>query len=145
MKQYKIPVFLFLLFSVFQCPAQTEIEDHKEDRIDIEYKACVAKDSSSANICNCAFVAYDDWNKEMESAYKKLMRTLKKDKDKDALKNAQAAWVAFKDAEFKSYDYMFNRPGGNYCGMRQDGRIDIVRTRTLQLRNYIESLKKNAK
>jgi len=135
-------LFLILLLTAgSESRAQTVRTERKEDRIDIEYNECLNKDSSSANICNCAFVAYDKWNKEMDNAYKKILKNLKKEKDKNALKQAQAAWVVFKDAEFKAYDFMFNIPGPNWCSLRQDGRIDVVRARTLQLRSYAESFK----
>jgi uncharacterized protein YecT (DUF1311 family) len=140
--QFRKLLLIVLLFSVFQSRAQTARVERKEDRIDIEYDNCLSKDTSTANICDCAFVAFDKWNKELDAAYKKLLRNLKKEKDKDALKQAQAAWVVFKDAEFKAYDFMFNIPGPNWCSLRQDGRIDIVRARTLQLRSYAESFKK---
>jgi len=131
-----------LLITASQSRAQTVGEDHKEDRIDVEYNECITKDSSYANICNCAFVAYDKWTKELDIAYKKLLKNLKKETDKTALKQAQAAWILFKDAEFKAYDNIFNIPGGKWCGLRQDGRIDIVRGRALQLRSYAEALRK---
>jgi len=131
--------FLSILFFSFSCSAQEE----KKDEIDITYQACLAKDSSTANISACAFVAYGKWNKEMDNTYKKLLKSLKKEKDRAALKQSQAAWVMYRDAEFKSYDNMFNLPGSKYCLIRQDGRINIVRARTQQLREYAEDLKKH--
>lgn len=130
-----------LLLAAFQCPAQATKLERKEDNIDIEYNNCINKDTAYANICNCAFVAYDKWNKELDNAYKKLMKSLKKDADKSALKTAQSAWLSFKNAEFKAYDNIFNLPGGKWCSLRQDGRIDVIRDRALQLRSYAEALK----
>jgi uncharacterized protein YecT (DUF1311 family) len=140
-KYFKNLSLIVLLASAANGHAQTLREERQEDRIDVEYNECLNKDSSSVNICNCAFVAYDKWNKELDNAYKKVLKTLKKEKDRDALKQSQTAWVVFKDAEFKAYDFMFNIPGTNWCSLRQDGRIDIVRARTLQLRSYAESFK----
>ena len=77
----------------------------------------------------------------MNEAYKKLLKELKKEKDKTALKQAQTTWLAYRDATFRSYDMMFDIPGGNWCRLRHDDRIDIVRTRALQLQNYYEVLK----
>ena len=127
-----------LLLSAGNCLAQA-ISD--EDPIDREYNSCILKDSSSANICACAYFAYGKWEGEMDNAYKKLNRILKKDSDKAALKQSQTAWKAYRDAEFSSYDHMFNRPGGNWCGIRQDNRIEVVRARAIQLRGYLEALK----
>ena len=134
---------LFILLVIAsQSHGQIVKEDRKEDHIDIEYNECLAKDSTYVNLCNCAFVAFDKWNKELDVSYKKLLKNLKAEKDKNSLKQAQAAWLIFRDAEFKAYNNIFNIPGGKWCGLRQDGRIDIVRERALQLRNYAESFKK---
>ncbi len=131
-------LILFLLVA-FHVSAQTV----KEDAIDIAYRDCLLKDTSSGNIDACAFIAYGKWDKELDKAYGKLMKELKKTKDKAALKQSQAAWKAYRDAEFTSYNNMFNCPGNKWCMRRQDGRIDIVRARVLQLRSYAEAMKKN--
>ena len=110
--------------------------------IDIAYQKCVGNDTSCVTISDCAFAAYDKWNKEMEHAYKRLLGTLKKAKDKAAVKKAQAAWIAYRDATFQAYDNMFNIPGSKWCRARHDDRIDLVRARLLQLNNYNETFKK---
>ena len=135
----KILFIPFFLVAAINCRAQTA----KEDRIDAEYHKCLLKDTSYATLCNCSFEAFGKWDKEMDKTYKKLLNTLKKDKDKTALKQSQKAWLAYKDAEFNNYNNMFNQPGNKWSILRQDGRVEIVRARTLQLRNYLEALKKN--
>ena len=113
----------------------------KQERIDDEYAKCLTKDTSYSNICNCAFEAFGKWDKEMDRAYKKLLNEVKKEKDKSAIRLSQKAWLAYKDAEFACYNDIFNQPGNKWSLLRQDGRIDIVRARTLQLRHYQESVK----
>ena len=129
------------------CPSRkysqrNSAQDKKENDIDKEYLACVANDTACPNVSDCAFRAYDRWNKEMEDAYKKLLHELKKEDEKEALKQAQDAWLNYRDYTFKSYDMMFDIPGNKWCRLRHDDRIDIVRTRALQLQNYFEVLKK---
>ena len=136
MNIHKAIFFLVLFFSFVQGHAQTI----KEDRIDEEYGKCLQKDTAYANICDCAFVAFGKWNKEMDKTYDKLLRNLKKEKDRTALKAAQRAWVTYKEAEFNTYNNIYNLPGNKWCTLRQDGRIAIVKTRTLQLRQYLESV-----
>jgi len=116
-------------------------QDVKEDRIDEEYRKCLLSDTSYANVADCSFAAFGKWDKEMNKAYNKLLDRLKKEKEKDALKQAQAAWKSYKDAEFTAYDFMFNQPGNKMSLMRAEGRIEVVRERTLQLRAYLEALK----
>ena len=115
-------------------------QTRKEDRIDEEYQKCIAKDTSYVNLSNCAFVAFAQWDKEMEKTYKKLLKATKKGKDMNALIQAQKAWVAYKNAEFNSYNNMYNLPGNKWSMLRLDSRIELVRARTLQLRGYLESL-----
>ena len=126
-----------LLLAAQPCIGQTK----GQSDIDEEYKACLAKDTTNATICGCAYTAYGKWDGEMNSVYKKLYKSLKRDKDRLSLKQAQTAWMAFRDAQFKSYDIMFNLPGGKYCTVRQDGRIDIVRARALQLQSYLQDIR----
>lgn len=136
MKQLSI---IFLLLMAVPCLAQTE----RQETNDLEYRGCLAKDSSAANINLCAFTAYAKWDKEMNKAYKKLLNTLSKPEDKAAVKQSQSAWIAYKNAEFKSYDCMFNHPGNQWCLLRQNSRIGMVRARTVLLYNHLDVMKQN--
>ena len=132
------PIALALVFVTNLCSAQTR----KEEDIDIDYKKCILNDSTCVTVSDCAFTAFGRWEKEMNKVYDKLLHELKKQDDKKALKAAQSAWLAYRQATFASYDMMFNIPGDKWCRLRHEDRIDIVRTRTLQLRAYYEILKK---
>ena len=129
---------IILCGTITRASAQTA----KEDPIDVAYKACLLKDTSCANIGDCAFVAYGKWDKEMQHAFSKLLAVTKKEKDQAALKASQKAWEAYRDATFHAYDNMFNLPGNKFCLARHTDRIEMVRDRTMQLRNYIETFKK---
>ena len=63
-------VFLLMFMSSH---AQTA----RQKEIDETFRNCVTKDTTYANISNCAFVAYAKWDKEMADAYKKLMHEQK--------------------------------------------------------------------
>ena len=77
----------------------------------------------------------------MNKAFNGVLKSLKLSKDKTAFKHAQSAWLAFRDAEYKSFDNMFNNASYQWCKMRADSRITIVKTRAIQLNNYYDSLK----
>ena len=136
MKKSILFVMLLSVVSGISARAQTP----KEDRIDEEYHQCLLKDTSYANVSACSFAAYSKWDKEMNKTFNKFIGKLKKDKDKAAMKQSQKAWLAYRDAEFSSYNFMFDRPGNRWSVLRQEGRIEIVRERTLQLRAYLEAL-----
>lgn len=131
------------VFFIFFCISGTVVygQTEREDVIDLEYHDCLRKDSSYANICDCAFVAYGRWDKELNKTYDKLLKTIRKEEDKETLRQSQKAWLAYRDAEFTTYNYIFNLQGNRWCSIRQNERIEMVRSRTLQLRYYLESLK----
>jgi uncharacterized protein YecT (DUF1311 family) len=131
-----LPV-LFLVALNFSVAAQD-----RQFPIDREYQECLAKDTSAGNLYNCSFEAYAAWDRMMDKEFKKLIRNLRSDKDKSAMKQAQTAWMAYRDAEFKSYDNMFNRPGSYWIRMRAQGRIEVVRARALQLAAYNTDIEK---
>jgi uncharacterized protein YecT (DUF1311 family) len=115
-------------------------QEKTDEKLDERFKACLDKDTSACNIYNCAFEAYAEWDKIMDREYKRLLKNLKNNKDKNALKSTQSTWVTYRDNEFKAYDNMFNRPGTFWVRQRATGRVDIVRTRALQLQQYNEAL-----
>ena len=134
-------LLVVFIFCISTCFAQSATMDP----IDIEYKECLSKDTSTSNLYICAFETYAKWDKQMDREYKKLQKKIKREKDKKALVQAQNAWVSFRDFEFKSYDNMFNQPGYNWVLQRANGRIDLVRARTMQLKAYNDAFDKKRK
>jgi uncharacterized protein YecT (DUF1311 family) len=135
-----IRLLLLSAFTLTICLNTRAQSFDKKDPIDQSYEDCLRKDTSIANISNCAYVAYAKWNKELEKYYNKIQRELKKAKDKSSFIQSQRAWQAYRDAEFNSYDNMFNRPGDRWTYIRANNRVDIVKARVLQLREYYEIL-----
>jgi uncharacterized protein YecT (DUF1311 family) len=132
--------FLFLstvFFISINCRAQTE---ETEDPIDREYKTCIGNDTSSSTISNCAYIAYGKWESELERYYSRIMKALSKPADKTAFKQSEDAWVAFQNAEFGSFNHMFNIPGNKWYLLRLNSRIDVLKTRVLQLRQYYDTI-----
>ena len=135
------PINCFLTFLLLALSFHSTAQTRKEDHIDEEYHQCLMNDTSYAVLADCSFKAYEKWDKELNKAYSKLIEKIKKEIDKEAMKHAQDAWRAYRDAEFNAFNFMFNKPGNEMSIMREEGRIEIVRERTLQLRAYIEALK----
>jgi len=140
-------VVLVILFvvAIFSMAGAQEREGKQENEIDMKYNECLDKDTSAGNIYTCSFEAYARWNKVLDRAYDHVLKSLKNAKDKAAFKQAQDAWIAYRDKEFKAYDNMFNLPGAKWVLLRASGRIDIVRTRALQLELYYEAFDKKSK
>ncbi len=110
--------------------------------IDKILASCIDKDSSTAGMTNCTYVAYDMWDKELNKYYNELMRQLPS-KDKQVLKAAQKEWIEYRDKEFRLIDQIYARLKGTmYIPMRVNNRLGIVKQRALQLKAYSDSLKK---
>ena len=129
-----------LLIFLIGIATTTNAQTIKQDDIDKEYNKCIAADTSCAVVSDCAFRSYAKWEQQMKDEYDRLLHELKREEDKTALKDAQKAWLAYRDATFVSYDMMFNIPGDKWCRQRHEDRIDLVRSRALQLRDYYEAL-----
>lgn len=104
--------------------------------IDKYQVSCIAADSTTAGMTNCTYGAYALWDKELNITYKNLMSSLSPS-EQQALRNSQRQWIAFRDAEFKAIDAMYkNKDGTMYIPMRAADRLEILKTRVLQLQGY---------
>lgn len=104
--------------------------------IDSYLESCIDADSTTAGMVNCTNQAYSLWDKELNIKYNNLMSALAP-ADKQALRNAQRQWVAFRDAEFEAIDALYNgKDGTMYLPMRAADRLEIIKNRVLQLTDY---------
>ena len=104
--------------------------------IDEYLESCITADPSTAGMTNCTYGAYSLWDKELNITYKTLMSSLPST-EQQALRSAQRQWIAFRDAEFKAIDALYKSKGGTiYISMRVANRLEILKTRVLQLQSY---------
>ena len=121
-----------LLALLTVAPASHAAKHH----IDSYLESCIDADSTTAGMVNCTNQAYSLWDKELNIKYVKLMSALAP-ADKQALRNAQRQWIAFRDAEFKAIDALYNgKDGTMYLPMRAADRLEVVKARVLQLSSY---------
>jgi len=114
----------------------------EENPIDLKLDACIENDPSTAGMIDCIGDAYAAWDRELNDAYKALMKRLPTPQEKESLKNAQRQWVVWRDAEFAMLDLLYGEfEGTMYRPMRVDDRMQIVKARALILRGYEELLK----
>ena len=101
---------------------------------------CIEKDPTTAGMIKCADAAYKEWDREMNSAYKKLLSLLD-EKEREDLKQSQRAWLKFRDLEFKNINNVYTKMDGTmYLPMHTESETRIVRERALQLIKYCELL-----
>lgn len=80
--------------------------------------------------------AYDQWDRELNWEYKELMSLLSAE-EKDSLKKAQRAWLAFRDAETTFWWSESISDGGTLQPVIVSGYgLDLLKARVCQLITY---------
>jgi uncharacterized protein YecT (DUF1311 family) len=135
-------VLFLLILTVIICRAHVHAQAKDAvDPIEHDYRACVGTDTSVTTICNCAFKAYGRWNDQMELYYKRLMKELENQKEKQIAEKAQNAWKTWRDTEFGEYNCIFDKNGSKWNKVRAEGRLSMMRERAHQLKAYYEVLR----
>ena len=83
---------------------------------------------------------YEEWDKELNIVYQKIM----KDADsvtKNKLRNAQRAWIKFRDSEMEN-SYYTNNPTGGSMGVlfSLNTAVKLTEERTIQLAEMYDAL-----
>jgi uncharacterized protein YecT (DUF1311 family) len=137
-RSFLAALFLLLLATV------SFAQDESKHPIDKAYDACADKDPSTAGLVRCTDIAYLAWDKELNKNYLALMSKLKP-AQKDVLKAAQLEWIKLRDADFKLIDSLYDTLQGTmYIPMRLDSRLELVKRRALQLKDYLGLIEEGA-
>ena len=111
--------------------------------IDKELSDCMDKNPSTQGMLKCIDNAYSKWDDELNNYYKKLTGVLD-DEGKASLKDAQRKWIEFRDLEFKNIEYIYSKKDGTmYLPMQAIDRMEIIKKRALELKDYYELLTEN--
>jgi len=108
--------------------------------IDIELDKCLEGLSGNSPMANCTYNALEAWDKELNRVYKDLMGYLTDD-GKKQLRFSQRQWIAFRDAEVKYLDTMYNRQefgGSMYIPILAMNKLMITKERVLVLTRYLK-------
>jgi uncharacterized protein YecT (DUF1311 family) len=128
----KILVFVFGMLFVGICSAVAQ-EQHPIDKFEAD---CIDRDMTTASMANCTYEAMVLWDKDMNKYYGLLMKILNKD-EQVKLREAQRAWLKFRDAEFHSIDAIYSRVDGTmYLNTRVADYLTIVKDRARALSGY---------
>lgn len=115
--------------------------ENNQHFIDKAEEECIAKDSSTAGMNNCSYEARNQWDAEMNKFYRLLMDRL--DAEESAkLKQAQRAWIKFRDYEFEYINAVYHRPmvGSLYTNIAAADKREVVKKRALELEGYYHIL-----
>lgn len=105
--------------------------------IDLQLKHDLERSGGVTSDMRDAFgKAYGAWDAELNRLYRALMEALSAD-ERQALRHAQRAWLAFRDAEAAFWNTEYVAGGGTLALVVADGKhVDFVRDRVCQLQRY---------
>ena len=130
-------IFFAIIFFIL-IPIRVSAQDNNP--IDKELSECMDKDPSTHGVLQCIDKAYQKWEDELNSCYKKLTDMLD-DEGKSSLKEAQRKWIEFRDLEFKNIENIYSfKEGTMYLPMQALDKMDILKHRALELKDFYELL-----
>ena len=85
---------------------------------------------------------YEEWDKELNIVYQKIMKTVNP-VTKNKLRNAQRAWIKYRDSEIEN-SYYINNPDGGSMGVLFSlcTAAKLTEERTVQLAEMYDALDK---
>ncbi len=101
---------------------------------------CTVSDYSNEGMLSCYQQAYEKWDSELNEVYRNLRHQLDT-QGRGALRDAQRRWLDYRDAEFKLVQQLYSSLEGTMWPLIiAVTRVEIVRQRTLELNDYLETL-----
>lgn len=116
--------------------------ERDDNPIDKELKTCLddPEHGSTRSMVDCEQKAYEAWDKELNSVYADLIKTLPKEQQQD-LREDQRNWLKFRDTEFKFIDDIYDsKQGTMFRPLKAGAATELVKDRTLQLHNRLDVL-----
>ena len=112
----------------------------KEHPIDSWLKGCMEKDPSTQGTNACLGQALVRWDSEMNRVYQELNGRLDAE-GCNTLREAQRAWMAFRDRELAWLGEFYGRlQGSMYGSMLVADRVEVTRKRALELDSLLDVL-----
>ena len=112
---------------------------------DDKFQECLSEKSNftTASMAKCTNKAAEDWDTELNKAYKELLSKLTPE-GKQSLKQAQRQWIKFRDKEYQFISNMYNRTkfmGTMYIPIRTNKMLHVTKQRALELQGYLNAHK----
>ena len=126
----------YLLGILFLFPFCANGENQEKHEIDQWLEKAMETNLSTAGMRESLNQAREMWDAQMNACYKRLLVKLPKEKQK-ILKEAQRAWIAFRDADGKAISAIVaSNQGTMFQLLGTDYGYQRVRDRALQLLDY---------
>lgn len=121
-------VFIFVSSSAF-----TQEIKHP---IDSSLDSCMEVDPSTFGMVNCIESAIQKWDDELNKYYKLLVGALDEESVK-ILKSSETEWIEFKKKEMANIEMIYSKLEGTmYIPMKYYAKLEIIRTRAMQISEY---------
>ncbi len=135
-KRVLVLAFIMIFVGPFSAFSQ---EKHPIDKF---LEDCLDKNLTNAGMANCTYEARVLWDKEMNKYYDLLMKIFNKD-EQMKLREAQRAWLKFRDAEFANIKEIYEGQGTMFIVIQAADRLEIVKQRAEALRVYYQIRRDN--
>lgn len=104
--------------------------------IDAWLENAISNDPSTAATRHATNQARELWDAEMNSVYSRLLLRLPEE-PRDALRTSQRHWLRFRDSEGAVITQLIaSKEGTMWQVVATEGSLELVKARTLQLREY---------
>ena len=136
MKNYKLAFLLILI------PCLTFGQANEKHPLDIQRENCfdISENQTTYGMINCERESANLWDKQLNEYYQILMKHLKKSEQK-SLRAAQKKWIEYRDEELKFYGQFYNNMDGTMWPLiAANRRYEVIKTRALELKEYIDNL-----
>lgn len=129
--------FSFLVLTPLTYAAEPYCDTGQRHPIDLQLEHDLSQNAvTTADMREAQGKAYTSWDKELNREYKELMALLSDD-EKNALRQAQRAWLAFRDAETEFWWSESISDGGSLAPVIvSDHAIELLKARVCQLARY---------
>jgi uncharacterized protein YecT (DUF1311 family) len=129
-------IFVFVLLFV----SAKLYSQNSQHPIDVYLDSCMEKNPSTIGMVKCTEEAIQMWDNELNKYYKILMKVLDEESAK-TLKASELKWIEFKEMELKNIEKIYSKMEGTmYIPMKYYAKMEIVKTRALQLGNFYDLL-----
>jgi len=106
-----------------------------EHPIDSRLKRCVDKESTTSQHKLCISKAYEEWDKELNRAYKLLTAKLNAN-TKKVIRDSQRQWIKYRDAQINAINEIYDGEWSTAGLSRMLGIMDLTKNKSLELLEF---------
>lgn len=127
---------IIVFTAVFVFVSSSSFTQEIKHPIDSYLDSCMEVDPSTFGMVNCIESAIQKWDDELNKYYKLLVGALDEESVK-ILKSSETEWIEFKKKEMANIEMIYSKLEGTmYIPMKYFAKLEIIRTRAMQISEY---------